>query len=57
MKTREELNSAVNIEILAELQKKNEPVLPVNPLELKREAYRALMKPKPFSTFGNSSVE
>ena len=54
MKTREELNTSVNIEILAELQKQNEPVVPVNTLELKRAAYRELMKPAPYSTFGNS---
>ena len=56
MKTREELNRAVNIEILAELQKQNvSPV--IDHQQLKRDAYQRLLEPKPFSTFGNSSVE
>jgi hypothetical protein len=56
MKTRDELNTDIQLEILAELQKSNvSPVIDHH--QLKRDAYQRLLKPKPFSTFGNSSVE
>lgn len=53
MKTREELNTEIQLEILTELQKSNEVSPVIDRHQLKRAAYKELMKPKPFSTFGN----
>jgi len=56
MKTRDELNTDIQLEILAELQKNNVSQV-IDHHQLKRDAYQRLLEPKPFSTFGNSSVE
>ena len=57
MKTREELNTEIQIEMLAELQKLNEVSPVIDHHELKRAAYKKMMIPQPASTFGLGNVE
>lgn len=54
MITREELNGAIQLEILEQLKKQNEVKPdPICPREAKRAAYKKLLEPKPKTTFGN----
>jgi len=52
MKTRDQLNTDINIAVLAEMQKLNEITPVVDRATLKREAYKKLLEPLPASSFG-----
>ena len=54
MKTREELNTNIQLEVLAELQKLTDVSPVIDHHELKRAAYKKMLEPQEFSTFGNS---
>jgi|TARA_R110002153_G_C13197505_1_gene486642 hypothetical protein len=55
MKTRDELNTDINLAILEEMQKLNEITPVVDRATLKREAYKKLLNDGKGSSFGYSN--